>query len=251
MRRAELVVRYVEGPALGSNSIEYGGVFLPEPEMDRTFARSEPPSHDDWSHQFLEDPHEKTFVRVALRRINEVLRQETTASPISGADETQTSIASFADSLASLLPAREGPGASVPGATIRKPPDKDKKTKTGKPASQRARPHVEVVSQELDVVDDVPVVVIDFTVSHARRSSSTIVEVSAGAVLDGGEVERDPPAGAREPAVLRWRRPDGKLLAGTQRITVRGSTSGTWSVVVTVPDVMVGVTLEGSAEHEA
>ena len=65
MRQAELVVKYVEGPAHpdADHGIEWSGVFRTAPEVDDIFARAEPPSHDEWTDGQLESRSEKTILR--------------------------------------------------------------------------------------------------------------------------------------------------------------------------------------------
>ncbi len=71
MRPVELVVKYLEGEALPDERIEWGGVFIAssEHEVERAFANSEPPAHDDWIPDNLPKSPAKTFVNVALRRL--------------------------------------------------------------------------------------------------------------------------------------------------------------------------------------
>ena len=74
MRPAELVVKYLEGPALPTDSVEYGGVFICDEEVEEAFAAAEPPAHDDWIPDNLTG-RDKTFVRVALRRIRDTVNE--------------------------------------------------------------------------------------------------------------------------------------------------------------------------------
>jgi hypothetical protein len=48
MRRAELVVKYMEGPPLLGTDVQWAGVFRASEEADKAFAESEPPTHDEW-----------------------------------------------------------------------------------------------------------------------------------------------------------------------------------------------------------
>lgn len=73
MRPVELVVKYVEGDPLPSNDVEWAGVFLvsDEDEVERAFANSEPPAHDDWIPNNLSKRNQKIFVNRGLRAIRE------------------------------------------------------------------------------------------------------------------------------------------------------------------------------------
>ncbi len=74
MRPVELVVKYLEGNPLPDERLEWAGVFLAsdEDEVERAFADSEPPAHDDWIPNNLPKGREKTFVNVALKRLKTV-----------------------------------------------------------------------------------------------------------------------------------------------------------------------------------
>ena len=96
MRPAELVVKYMQGPSIPSDLVEYGGVFICDDEVEKTFAKAEPPAHDDWIPGNLEGT-EKTFVRVALRRIKEIQYKEVqigTPDLKRGKDKTSTGLIS-------------------------------------------------------------------------------------------------------------------------------------------------------------
>ncbi|MBO9706696.1 MAG: hypothetical protein J7521_00660 [Caulobacter sp.] len=77
MRPVELVVRYLPGEPLPIGTHEWAGVFIcsAETEVERAFAASEPPAHDDWVPNNLEERRAKTFVNVGLRRIAETANQ--------------------------------------------------------------------------------------------------------------------------------------------------------------------------------
>ena len=72
MRTAELVVKYFVGPGTGSEMVSYAGVFRSDNEVDQSYARSEPPTHDDWRFETL-DGDDKRIVRTTYRRIREAL----------------------------------------------------------------------------------------------------------------------------------------------------------------------------------
>ena len=72
MRPVELVVKYLDGAALPDERIEWAGVFIAskDDEVERAFAKSEPPAHDDWIPNSLPKGPTKTYVNVALRELN-------------------------------------------------------------------------------------------------------------------------------------------------------------------------------------
>ena len=120
LRPAELVVRYVEGSINEAEQRQWAGVFITDigenAEVEKAFAMSEPPAHDDWQPKAAQalTPHQRTYVNVALKRIRERI------SALSGGDirqdrlsggETRSSLAALAGDIGrSLIGA--GPGGA-------------------------------------------------------------------------------------------------------------------------------------------
>jgi len=113
MRQAELVVKYLEGRPLASSSVGYSGVFIVDRDVDEIFARSEPPTHDDWSPSSLTESWHKTYVRGALRKIGEEMTSFAQVQRASAPVGTLTPLGAFATWLGeSLIPAETGTSAS-------------------------------------------------------------------------------------------------------------------------------------------
>ena len=71
---AELVVKYEHvKDALKEDQPQWGGVFICDDneEIEKAFAKSEPPAHDDWKPNSTNEisKEQKTFVRSALKNI--------------------------------------------------------------------------------------------------------------------------------------------------------------------------------------
>src|SRR5262249_11907195 len=63
MRQAELVVKYVAGPEVPIASAGYAAVFRCSAELDQVFRDAEPPSHDDWIADYLQESWHQRYVR--------------------------------------------------------------------------------------------------------------------------------------------------------------------------------------------
>ncbi len=107
----------------------------------------------------------------------------------------------------------------------------------------KARASIKVVSQHLELIEGKPTLTVTFEVEHARASGSTRVTASAGALLDGSELESDPPIGASVPRVLWWTSPDGRRHIANEFKLGENSTGLCSVTVALVSDAMVGVTL--------
>jgi hypothetical protein len=114
MRQAELVVQYFERQELDVEGFQWAGVFKPVVDVDDSFALAEPPAHDDWVPQAVQDKSRRTEVRVALTRIREAA--DTYLSPRKpsvDSSEAPPSAAHVGDMLADLLGGLEGPAPST------------------------------------------------------------------------------------------------------------------------------------------
>jgi hypothetical protein len=112
--QAELVVRYFERQELDVEGFQWAGVFKPVADVDDSFALAEPPAHDDWVPQALQDKGRRTEVRVALARIREAADKYLSPhNPSVASSEAPPSAAHVGDMLADLLGGLEGPAPST------------------------------------------------------------------------------------------------------------------------------------------
>jgi hypothetical protein len=265
MRKPELVVKYVQGPPLPTGQLEYAGVFIVDEQMDDVFAKAEPPTHDDWAFQSLDNSREKTFVRVALRRIQESLQSFTLPPLTSNKAVGILPLGAFADRLGGLLLGSEGSGASIQpfngmGSESRsKVGGEGSKTKETRGSGDREADRREQIphsrgrqkarinllkTETLGFVGDIPARLIEFIVEHAPDSQATEVKVDVSAVLDDDELEKDPPVGEQVPRILLWLAPDKSRYAGSSQIKIPASSTGTWGVAVSIlDDAVISVNL--------
>lgn len=117
MRPVELVVRYIEGTRYPDDRFEWAGVFVcsDEKDVEEAFASAEPPAHDDWLFENLPAGHQKTFVRVGLRRLHEKAKDYAAPHTRVGDDDGDgPSLARTATILGKMLGEGEGQGPGRP-----------------------------------------------------------------------------------------------------------------------------------------
>ncbi len=277
MRNVELVVKYLPGDPLPSTRVEYAGVFIADESVDHVFANAEPPTHDDWQPYFLTKRHEKTFVRKALDEIRKAVIGFTIPQPTIGKENELVPLGAFADQLGRLLLGEVGPGGYIPlpegkiDQAWRKQQG-DKNIIKGKEATNYTRgsvsegtgdytigpesgyrqstqqPKIKLIDQgRLVLVDEIPALLTEFCVEHVPGSSATSVEVDAHAVLDNGELEREPPVNGSQPEVLIWIDSDGRRRSGSEALRIPASDTGAWKVAVSIPnDTIINVTLSAT-----
>lgn len=118
MRPVELVVRYIEGEPLPDRRFDWAGVFIcsDNDEVEDAFALAEPPAHDDWIPDNLPKGNAKTFVRVALKRLNEIARPYSSQSvPLLVPAEKAPSLAATAARIGTFLDRVSATGPGRPG----------------------------------------------------------------------------------------------------------------------------------------
>ena len=246
MRTPRLVVKYVEGPRLGSDLAEYAGVFITGEEVDGIFAASEPPAHDDWVADQLDERRHKTFVRVAHRNIRRAIEDFAEPAPPARPPGDRVSLGALSERLGTLLPGTRSTGAR---ASDGRPPRSGEKPGPRRPG--RRAPHARVVLDQeptLTTLLGKPVIEIRFQVEHAEGSNGTRISLRAGALLEGVQLESDPPRGATIPSILEWKSDTGERLSNRQEIEVDRSMGTTWTALVRpVFDAQTGLQLDADS----
>ena len=251
MRTPRLVVTYLPGPESPVQGTAWAGAFIALDEVDRAFARAEPPTHDDWVVDILPRSREKTYVNVALRRIRETLRLFSQPAPPQGEASGVMPMAGLASALGGVLAGNPGPGAGVlpnPGPVQRK-----HRGNGGDPAAGRSRrraPKLEVLQSRLVADDGVRALRIDLSVEASTDGKTTVRAVPQVAVNDGTSMEREEPVGAVRPRVIRWIVGDQEQRTGA--LLISGPDPVRAAVLVSVPeDTTVAVSFEVQVEMQA
>jgi hypothetical protein len=218
LRVPELVVEYRPGPPMPDERIWYAGVFRVLPEQDRIFADAEPPTHDAWSPEDLND-HDRSIVRTTLRKIDGELKRHAAPSATEGAAEGASGgLAGVSRYLGSLLAPAAGQAAGSRNGT---------RSGTGSPSVIRM-----LGAPYWESHDSGDVLIQEFEV-EAGRAITIDAEVSVR-VWGGGGRETEPPLGAAYPALIGWRAPDGTV-HGAGRITIASEEHGRWHAIVSTP----------------
>ncbi|MFE3026192.1 hypothetical protein [Nocardia tengchongensis] len=112
MRPAELVVTYWQGPKPASELISYAGVFRADVAMDDVYASAEPPTHDSWNFQSLENP-DRSFVSTTFRRFAEELEGLLDLVGSGATEVSQVSLGAASDKFAPLVGGSWGIGSAT------------------------------------------------------------------------------------------------------------------------------------------
>lgn len=227
MRPVELVVKYLEGPPLPDESFEWGGVFRvsDEEEVERAFAESEPPAHDDWCPSNLQDRRQKTFVNVALGKLKSKAQEIAGVEPgPSEGSGPSTPLARVADRLGRILDslADGGPGLKEPGG-VRVPGPKA-------PTPRPPRP----IFSRLEEFEGRVVAVFDVQVPPPAARACQALKVEAQVLLDG-KPERPDPEVMSPPGILGFKMPGNTGLLKSGDMIETADVNGKIEVLVEIP----------------
>lgn len=248
MRAPNFVVKYMEGPLVPYELAEYGGVFRVDADADAAFARAEPPTHDDWVPDLLLDASEKTYVRVALRRVKDAVEAFAAPHPIEATGVGAHSVAGFSRLLGglvpSLSPAASGPATRTNGSSTS---NGGNGGRSGIGRGSAGAPQISFVGEPVvELVDGIASMVARFETSNPSNVPVIVHALPKVVIADG--FENDPPEGAQQPTVLKWIDPNGVTAASGTASCEVPARNGIWTVVVSIPpDAMISVALRAEA----
>ncbi|MFI5906022.1 hypothetical protein [Dactylosporangium sp. NPDC051541] len=251
MRRPDLAVQYVAGPTKAHPDVGYAAVFKLNDELDKTFSKSEPPTHDAWIDAQLAG-RDATFVRMARKRMLEQ------CAGIVG-PKTQNSqavavpVGNIAQKLGFLLAGVGGAGAADTNPT----PGGGDSVPTPTRSAGRTGTGAEAPRHGLGVASSIrrrarPALVGNPTYSSYQGRTVLVqkVRVSGPATIQGvasvftGDwtLETKGPVGSDDPEILGWRS-DGGLSPGAL-LDVDEGTNEFELLVLPVVDAAIEVAVE-------
>ena len=225
MRPVELVVKYLEGNPLPDERLEWAGVFVAsgEDEVERAFAESEPPAHDDWKPASLPRGRTKTYVNVALRRLREAGKEMgLPGMGHAGGSETGPPLGRLARRLGRAL---EGVGGGS-GRPRPKPGGRGKR-----PARARATP---ARFERLIPTESGCVAVFSTEVRQGVHRDGLSLSARAAVAIEGSGVLRTD-SDIPQPTIVSIRSADGPLAANGSNLELAGA-EGLFEVRVLIPE---------------
>lgn len=226
MRPVELIVRYMKGTPLPDERLEWAGVFLVanDDDVERAFAYSEPPAHDDWIPGNMEKGHPRTFVNVALKRLEAHAHEmgETGFGKPGGVSDAPP-LARVAGKLGAALSGVTGDGAGETrgggggggGGAVRR--------------AKATRPVFERLTRE----GGITLAVFSTELRQDANHSGNLLRAEASVAMEGGASGKLD-ASIEPPEVLSIKAVDGSLSNDGGMIVVDGA-EGRFEIFVSVP----------------
>ncbi|SPU43568.1 Uncharacterised protein [Brevundimonas diminuta] len=223
MRPVELVVKYLEGTEIGNDLQEWAGVFIvdSDQEIEKAFAASEPPAHDDWIPDSLTERNARMYVNRTLGRIRQYAYETIFPQQIEvTGDRNQPPLAKAAARLGQLLPF----DPELPGPVPDRP-------NVGRRRRWQIEPpefvSLEPAGDEVDAL---------FLVAASNSSTETLrITASPGLVMDDRLTTETRIGGSGVVRVIDWRSGDGILLAEGPQLVVQPRSQVAARVRVRVP----------------
>jgi hypothetical protein len=244
LRTPELVVKYLDaGRGLGNDRVGFVGVFRTDQEFDQVFARTEPPTHDDWQPSSVADKRARGIVNTALKRVRERAREFAAPhSPrVHAADGTP--LARLASQFGILAQ-----GVSTRASAERVDPRSADRGRRERGARPRVKTDADPNVSTVEEVDGHTYAVFCIDVTHAAGSETTLVSAEVYPVLSGGAREMEPPSGRQGARIGWWESPRGTRVETTP-LRVGPRQQGTWKLFVPIDDnVAVAVEFEATPE---
>ncbi|MFE4514369.1 hypothetical protein ACFRMQ_09285 [Kitasatospora sp. NPDC056783] len=259
MRPVDLVVKYLEGPPFFEEHGGYAGVFRADEGMDRTFALSEPASHDNWMVDRLQDLDERKLAKHALKKIADEMKAASGPAAVVNNAGDGVSLAGMSKLMAGLMAGAPGHGGSAvfptadpvhsPGPASRHPnggapdPGEAGSGAPARPATHGRRgARLRYLDEPFhDTVDGRAVLVQRFELVDAGEQ--VVRSRLSVALNDALGREGEPPRGASVPTVLGWRA-DGEELHRSDELHTDGGDGRVWSLIVApAPDTVTEIVM--------
>lgn len=236
MRSPRIVVKYLPVAAPPDEYALYS-VFEAEADVDEDFASSEPVTHDDWIVKDALVRGNRNFVRIALKRIDEIFsglygtKADGTASKkAAGSTRISSILGSVIGGISGYGPSSQPPGSSGSGSA----------GGTSNPRRAQARL---ASPPKLLLIDETPHVLFSYEVQGGKSGELYALSAKAKVVTNTGGTEGDAPLAASQPELVGWIA-EGEMLR-VPILTVRTPMSEEILAVFTQPsDTAVTATVD-------
>lgn len=194
LRAPRMVVKYMPVAAQPKGIPTYG-VFIAAHDMDQTFAKSEPVTHDDWVYQRASvSKNSANPVKIALDRIRDTFKSLAVDGVRASGGVASKGASKVSASLGSLLSGFSGNGAE-------QQPERESRPSSSRQRKARVK---QIAEPDLLYMDQGIAVRYSFSVVGGRDGDIVDLNVTAHVVTESGANEGAVPADAGTPEFLGW-----------------------------------------------
>ena len=225
MRPIELVVKYLKGTPFPDERFEWAGVFVTsrEDEVERAFAYSEPPAHDDWIPDNFPRGNKKSYVNIALNRLKDVAYDMGSPAPGHPGDtDAGSPLARLATRLGSVLEGVGGDGAG-----------KGRGRGGGRGPRPRRAKATRPLFERLEISREGPIAVFSTEVRQDTGRTGATLATDAAVAVEGSTLSRSE-SDIPQPVVISVRSIDGMRSETGGNLILSGD-EGTFEIHVLMP----------------
>jgi len=208
-------------------------------KIEEAFAQAEPPTHDDWIPDVLEDPHHRSYIRVGMREIHRFVEEFVVRQEGGHVTVIDASLEQISADLGGLILVNDPLIGRYNGKN-------DRIRKSGNRRSL-GKPQLQLIDQGRPyMADGKRSLLFAFDISGKIPEQGIQIQAFPRVVVIGGSNENAPPDRSVVPEVIYWKTPDGKNMGAGDTIMIgpEDVLPGHWTVAVSVPeDAMAGLGL--------
>lgn len=238
MRCTELIIKYFEGPL--NTDGNYSGVFITSRinEVDKSFAESEPPTHDNWSIEQLNGKDKKIVTHAfnqIKRKIHEMIDVESQSQENSGSFDTMLDLSYMFGNM--LTPFSSG---VAPSRNKKKQNTSEGIKKTERIGFIKIEKSPEVIFQ-----DSKKIVYISFTPTLLSTKKNYSLASKINTCVDANNIEIVAPKNEPIPEFLFWLDEKNNQINEKVCKIDQNSSGKLWKAAFTVPlNISISVNIE-------
>lgn len=196
MRSPKIVVKYLSVMAPPDEYSLYS-VFIAETDVDEDFASSEPVTHDDWIIKDAVVRGNRNFVRIALKRIDEIFNGLYGAKADGAASKRAAGSTRISSVLGGVVGGITGYGPSS------QPPSSGSGSAGGTTNPRRAQARL-VSPPSLLLINETAHVCFAYQVQGGKAGESYALSATAKVITNSGATEGAAPLASRQPELVGW-----------------------------------------------
>lgn len=193
IRNPRMVVNYMLGPQVDAEK-PYAGVFIAADHLDKLFAASEPPAHDEWNPQTVDysDPkfamlngkiRSRNPIKKALDEIRKIIRQSTQPDIQAQSEEDSAGLTVLSNNLGGIFSGAPGRDARIVESKPSQPSRSSVRNRSGVTTS--------VELEDLIAADRGTIALFRVEVNSKSRTDHIFVDIDSYPLIEGKKLKEE------------------------------------------------------------